>query len=33
MMQQDTRLPHPTLVLGACSPASPLADTAMEAMS
>ncbi len=32
-MQQDTRLPHPTLALGASSPASPLADTAMEAMS
>lgn len=33
MMQQDTRLPHPTLALGACSPASTLADTAMETMS
>ncbi len=33
MMQQDTRLPHPTLALGACSPASQLADTAMETMS
>lgn len=33
MMQQDTRLPHPTLALGACSPASPLADTTMETMS
>ncbi|CAJ1829959.1 hypothetical protein LCEOLIKB_01818 [Aeromonas hydrophila] len=33
MMQQDTRLPHPTLALGACSPTSPLADNAMETMS
>ncbi len=33
MMQQDTRLPHPTLALGACFPASPLVDTAMEVMS
>ncbi|EKB28460.1 hypothetical protein HMPREF1171_01694 [Aeromonas dhakensis] len=33
MKQQDTRLPHPTLAPGVCSPASQLADTAMEAMS
>lgn len=33
MMQQDTRLPHPTLAPGVCSPSSQLADTAMETMS
>lgn len=33
MKPQDTRLPHPTLAPGVCSPASQLADTAMETMS
>lgn len=33
MMQQDTRLLPPTLAPGVCSPASQLADTAMETKS